>query len=334
MTARERDLPRDTAEERPERNRKEARVREFIDRNYSRASWRRTRSALSIAQSMFDPRLYPNAPLVEAYWWDGHPNFGDALTPWLLRHRGIIPVHAEFQRAKVVGVGSLIQFIPPDFAGLIWGSGLISDSPTHLPHVEALAVRGPLTRDALSAGGSVALGDPGLLASRVLNRPPVQHRLGIVPHGSHFENSPIADFAAKHPGEVALIDVTRSPAAVIREIASCSAIVSTSLHGVIIADSYGIPACWTMIEPVLIGGDFKFRDHEAVVNSLGRTRRFTFAPDMTPDQIVQRAESADPDRVSAAIDDLENSVAQLRLRFAHTRRSPLLSWEALVARKV
>ncbi|MCW4458874.1 polysaccharide pyruvyl transferase family protein [Microbacterium sp. MPKO10] len=283
---------------------------------------------------MCDSTLYPRAPLIEAYWWDGHPNFGDALTPWLLRRRGIIPVHAEFPRAKVVGVGSLIQFIPAAFTGLIWGSGLISDAPVDLPRTEVLAVRGPLTREAIGAVDSVVLGDPGLLASRMLPRPRVRYRLGIVPHGSHFENSAIADFAAQHPAEVTVIDVARSPTSVIREIASCAAIVSTSLHGVIIADSYGIPACWTMVNPLLIGGDFKFLDHEAVVNPPGRTRRFTFAPDMTVDQLMHNATRADPDRVSAAIRDLERSVAELRLRFASNSTSPLRSWEALVARKV
>ncbi|PFG30433.1 polysaccharide pyruvyl transferase [Paramicrobacterium agarici] len=335
MTAFERDLARDTPlKAAREQNRPMMSLREFIDSNYARPSWRRTRSALSLGRSMLDPRLYPRAPLVEAYWWDGHPNFGDALTPWLLRHFGFIPVHAEFHRAQVIGVGSLMQFVPRDYSGLIWGTGLISDAPVTLPSAEPLAVRGPLTQRALGADGSVALGDPGLLASRVLRRPRVTHRLGIVPHGSHFDDAHFRRIALTHPKDVMLIDVARSPAAVIRDIASCAAIVSTSLHGVIIADSYGIPACWTMLEPVLIGGDFKFLDHESVVSRGEQTRRFDFAPDMTVDQLIGFARRASPERVAAAISDLENSVQRLKQRFDGSYRSPLLAWEALLARKI
>lgn len=333
MTSRERDLTHIRL--RPEGQRIPSLwLRDAIDRNYSRASWRRTRSALSLAQSALDPSLYPAAPLIEAYWWDGHPNFGDALTPWLLRHRGCIPVHAEFHRAQLVGVGSLLQFVPHEYSGLIWGTGLIADTPLELPSATAIAVRGALTRRALGLDENVTLGDPGLLASHVLPRPAVTHRLGLVPHGSHFTDPLLRAIADASPREVKLIDVARGPAAVIRDIASCEAIVSTSLHGVIVADSYGIPACWAMIEPVLIGGDFKFLDHESVVSEPGVSRRFDLDASMPLDRLIQCARPASPERVADARRGLERSVEVLRERFSVSQRSPLRAWQTLLSRKL
>lgn len=308
-------------------------LRAFVDDRYARPSWRRVRSMATLTRASFDPELYPSAPVVEAYWWDGHPNFGDALTPWIFLKRGIIPVHVEVHDAEVVGVGSLVQFIPEHYTGRIWGSGLISDKRHSVPGAQVLALRGPRTRDALGINSAVTLGDPGLLTSRLLPRPSTKFRIGFVPHGSHHDHPTVVEFLRRNQNAVKLIDVTRSPSAVIRDIASCAAIVSTSLHGVIVADSFGIPAAWTTLEPQLIGGDFKFLDHEDVV-SPGGVRRFEFDPSMTIDDLINATKHADHDRVDIAINGLEGSLEILRASLTSRQRSPLRAWDVLISRKV
>ena len=77
--------------------------------------------------------MWRNGVVVPAYWWDGHPNFGDDLTPWLLPDFGVAPVHRVAGRARLAGVGSILEFFPADWDGAIWGSGLMYGRPHPLP---------------------------------------------------------------------------------------------------------------------------------------------------------------------------------------------------------
>ncbi len=51
------------------------------------------------------------------------------------------------------------------------------------------------------------------------------------------------------------------PSAVIKQIAECECIVSSSLHGLIIADSLGIPNIHVKVTNNLLGDGFKFDDY-------------------------------------------------------------------------
>ncbi|MBW3084563.1 hypothetical protein KEM60_00751 [Austwickia sp. TVS 96-490-7B] len=221
------------------------------------------RRSAQAAADLACPMLYPRAPVIPTYWWEGHTNFGDQLTPVLLRGLGVIATHRPVEQASVIGVGSLIQQLPSDFEGLLWGTGLIVDIPVDLPGVRGVGVRGELTRSRISCPGMPVSGDPGLL-TRLLFRP-VRRRydVGVVVHYTHAEDARLAEMLQHTPGSLR-IDVTRRPWSVARDIASCRRIVTTSLHGLILADAFGIPAVWIRMPQGLYGGDFKFRDHETV----------------------------------------------------------------------
>lgn len=72
---------------------------------------------------------------------------------------------------------------------------------------------------------------------------------------------------------------------VIEQIASCDYIASSSLHGLIVAEAYGIPNLWLEISGKLLGGHFKFHDFFL---SLGKDRKspFLLHSDMTVDDIL------------------------------------------------
>jgi pyruvyltransferase len=132
-------------------------------------------------------------------------------------------------------------------------------------------VRGPLT--AAEFGLDVAYGDPGLLVPLLTG--PVRKRwsLSYVPHWS---DSRLLDEAYRRKAHV--IDVRRSDVLhIAREIAASEQVVASSLHGVIVADAFGVAA-----EPRLAprserreGGDFKWRDYHASLDlepCFGQTR--------------------------------------------------------------
>ena len=185
---------------------------------YESAPRRRARALRGVARATLTPANYPTAPVVAAYWWDGHPNFGDVLTPWLLRRYGRIGVHTAPGHAGMAGVGSILEQLPPAFAGTVWGSGLLYGEPVDLPHARFAAVRGTLTRDVLGLDTGTALGDPGLLVARHMRRPRPRWALGIVPHGMHDEHALVREIADRFPDEVTVIRTGGSVDSVVRRI--------------------------------------------------------------------------------------------------------------------
>lgn len=302
-------------------------LRSFVD--YSGTGRRRARALKRAVGVALTPEMYPRGPVVPTYWWDMHPNFGDEMTPWLLPHFGIAPVHRAPSRARLVGVGSILEHLPTDFAGVVWGSGLIDDRPRPLPNATVVAVRGALTREHLGAPSTTVLGDPGLLTARLVPRPRTRWRLGLIPHGHHRHHPTFTATARASPEHVRIINVSNRPWRTAREIASCAAIITTSLHGLVVADAYGIPAAWTVLEPALSGGDFKFRDYETVATPTF-SRRFEFRPDASPDDLVSHTRPADTAAVRAAVDALEGSVDQLLSLFAGAQRVPVAALMTLL----
>ena len=150
---------------------------------------RRARGLRQFAAAASQPATLRAGTAVGAYWWVGLPNFGDDMTPWLLPRYGVVPVHRRAAEARLAGAGSILEHLPPDFDGAIWGSGLMDDRAYPLPRAKVLAVRGELTAERIGAPEGVALGDPGLLAARRVRRPTIRWDVGLIPHFSHRSNA-------------------------------------------------------------------------------------------------------------------------------------------------
>lgn len=134
------------------------------------------------------------------------------------------------------------------------------------------AVRGRLTRVRLCRAikvreTDIALGDPGILSSLLLDghKSSKEYALGIIPHYVDKDNDLLIKLHRATPHSI-IIDVESDPLEVVNLIAKCEAIVSTAMHGLIVADSFAIPNKWIRVSDRIRGGDYKFHDYYSVFN--------------------------------------------------------------------
>jgi len=194
-----------------------------------------------------------------AHWVKYNNNFGDILTPIILRHYGL-PVRwcGRGRGKKILAVGSILpRMLPGD---IIWGAGTLRGSQKLVapPGVQFLAVRGPKTRSlVLNADVPEVYGDPAILLPEIF---PMERQadfeVGVIFHEAE------AHVARPKPDpRVHLIDINSGVKEVIREVTRCQIVLSSTLHGVIVAEAYGIPAVWIKASDKLIGGPWKFNDY-------------------------------------------------------------------------
>ena len=219
-------------------------------------------------------RCKTRQPPVRLFWSTDHSrynsNVGDELSPAIVRLVSQREVEwAPPEGCDLAAIGSIIEMalgVPRQTPTVIWGSGFISDGPP-LPHAPLIvtALRGPDSAQRLSVAGDLPLGDPGLLASLLVSRRPAKRQaIGIVPHYADMDLPITAAWAEKRGRVIS----PRLPAMdFLKAVAACELILSSSLHGLIIADSLGVPNHWVRLSDRVIGHGFKFRDH---LRCLGR----------------------------------------------------------------
>ena len=188
------------------------------------------------------------------FWYRQVPNFGDAISEAVTAHVSGRAVHwAARDKAEIYGLGSLMEMIAHNNAGpradgsrpFVWGTGCMTDDvPDFKDNVQVAMVRGPISARILGVDFD-GYGDPGLLIADALGETPERtDRIALVPHLQKRAQAVWAELAAEQP-RIKVIDVTQpDPLQVVREIASCAYVISSSLHGMIVADAFGIPNIW------------------------------------------------------------------------------------------
>ncbi len=193
-------------------------------------------------------------------------NFGDEASSTIVRQvsgQMTERVGADHVlEADIVSVGSILHLIPGDYRGVLWGPGIIRDDMEfRYPQAKICALRGKLTAKRLGVK-DIPLGDPLLLWTRP--KVQVKYELGIVPHYVDWEDERIWRFARKQESVLVIDPLARD---VPERMASCKAILSSSLHGLVVADAFGIPNLWTILsDGKIVGGSFKYRDYYSVFN--------------------------------------------------------------------
>lgn len=209
------------------------------------------------------------AKYTHAFWDKDGSNWGDALNPVLIEYLSGRPARFASGRGteKYLVVGSILS--KADSHSEVWGAGFIRKDETVLERPRVIhAVRGPLSHAQLFSQGIDSprvFGDPALLLPQFFN-PDIegQYDVGIVPHYEDKKH-PWVDRLRADPA-VRVIDVEGNIFDFVKEIKSCDVILSSSLHGLICADAYGVPSLWIELSDRVIGAGFKFRDYFASVD--------------------------------------------------------------------
>lgn len=199
---------------------------------------------------------YSNFPI------DAPPNLGDKLTPvvfeYLKKQYHLSDVNVK-KPIHLNMIGSIIAF--KNYDAIIWGSGLLNDSiikrnykHKRIPRYDIRAVRGPLTRNCLISYGyncPDVFGDPAILLPLFYNPSSIEkkYKISIIKH--------YKDKSAIPNGFHEINIVTDDYKFVVDEINASELVVSSSLHGLILAETYGIPTIWYKLENKDI---FKFMD--------------------------------------------------------------------------
>lgn len=192
---------------------------------------------------------------IKSYWWQAK-NFGDTLTPFLVEYftgRKVELVNRG-DREKLLAVGSILHLVKE--GDVVWGTGLNRrmkiDAPTGS---KFLSVRGPLTRGMINGDVPEIYGDPAILLPLIYN--PVVEKKFDIGYLPHYVDKPFVKVAN---GEVK-INIQDDWKTVINGILSCKKIISSSLHGIIAAEAYGIPVVWKKYSDKITGGSLKYQDY-------------------------------------------------------------------------
>lgn len=204
----------------------------------------------------------------------GIMNFGDELPKYIIP--AIFGYRVEEQQkpeeVDILSVGSILYVLPNIKKGTYcWGSGFIEEEPigdekNSTKNANYAAVRGVLSLKRIKStlnGKTIPLGDPGILISLIYPPSKKTNLIGIVPHYIDVDNRIVSKL--RKDNRFLIIDPLETPEVVARQISSCKFIISSSLHGLIFADSYGIPNAHAVFSDKVYGGEYKFNDYDSGV---------------------------------------------------------------------
>ena len=214
-----------------------------------------------------DQAVIPNT--VNLHWWKINRNIqnvGDMLsvivTNYMIQKNNIC--NQNIPTRHLYAIGSIIDGGYQN--ATIWGSGLLRGNQNywwrHFRKLDVRCVRGPETRNGLLKNGYSCpeiYGDPAVLMPLIYDPSQAETQKTpylVIPHYSY----PIE---ADH----ILSPLTSDWQDFINKIANAKLVISSSLHGIILAEAYGVPAILLNSHNMNL---FKYRDYYF------STERYTF----------------------------------------------------------
>jgi pyruvyltransferase len=204
---------------------------------------------------------------IKVYWNPDTLNVGDTLTPHVVSHFRkdlSLQIVKPNVSGKLLAIGSVLE-VALRSGDIVWGSGAMFANSTFANSKECkiLAVRGPRTRTILERSGMrvpPVYGDPALLLPLMYKgkRANKKYRIGYVPHMFDYE---FVKSKISLNEDTNIIDIRLPCRQFIDKILECERIVSSSLHGIIIPEAYGISVEWAIFSQKIPGFQFKFKDY-------------------------------------------------------------------------
>ena len=202
------------------------------------------------------------------YWTPPYPgeNVGDFLSKVIiqriLERRGLSFKTKIVETRLLCGIGSIIHLAKE--GSTVWGSGINGKQGikyySNLKTLDYRMVRGPLTRQIiLNEGGTCPelYGDPALLLPILY--PELTEKEKSVPYWLIPNLNESREFIKNYPEKSVLLP-TLPWKEFIQNIQKAEFVISSSLHGIIIAEAYGIPAI-RLTKQGSIENDFKYKDY-------------------------------------------------------------------------
>lgn len=216
------------------------------------------------------------SPPIRLYWLD-IKNLGDQLSPRIVeRVLGRPVAWAAVEDAELVALGSVVEHIlrrrwrrflrrgrePISF----WGTGFIkAGRERRLGSFRILALRGPQSAARFRLPAErLALGDPGILVADLFQPRELQaagdSEVLLCPHVLEEDAEWVGLLASRLSAQ--RLSLASDVLTVLSAVRRAKLVVSSALHGLVVAHAFGVPAVWVAPEgPKLIGGAWKFLDY-------------------------------------------------------------------------
>lgn len=213
-------------------------------------------------KSIPDVRLpYPHVDLFHLSSDGNSVNFGDRLADIISRQmlalHGVSLDDEVIRSERLFSVGSVLHFSKT--GDHIWGSGWngnISEKEFKSRNLKVHAVRGPLTAEFLTARKIEVpdvYGDPALLIPHIFKnrfKPNPENDYVFVPSLNDF---PLLNDLAN------VVSPMRGWNSIIDAIVKSKLVLASTLHGIIVAEAFGIPARYVRLNPT--DDLFEYKDY-------------------------------------------------------------------------
>ena len=206
-------------------------------------------------------------------------NAGDALTPWMIERCGDRPaVYIENPKGDCphyLCAGSILNHMGPKSE--VWGAGLAAWTNDLDKNATIYAVRGPLSALCARSNGCEVpdvYGDPGLCVTKLdpICRDSV-YSMGLIPHYNDFFRVHDLWIEWGLPVDIKVINILQPIEKVLEDISACRKIISSSLHGLVFAQSLGVPFRWVDFGGNIGGNGLKYWDFLASVGLANLDRK-------------------------------------------------------------